>query len=91
MTDFIVLKRAINNSRLELGDIANKLNISSEALSCKINGDLDFKVSEVRTLGGLLKLNNLQMKEIFSAAPDGFKSNAVISETIFKVSMPSLN
>jgi len=76
MTDFIVLRNTINNSRLELRYIAQKLNISYKAFLSKMNGELDFKVSEVRALANLLKLNALQMKTIFFTPVGDFESNA---------------
>jgi hypothetical protein len=74
MTDFVVLRDTINNSRLEPRYIARQLNISSQAFLNKINGKLDFKVSEVRTLASLLELNSLQMKAIFFTHTGDFKS-----------------
>jgi len=74
MTDFIVLRSTINNSRLELGYIAQQLNISYKAFLSKMNGDSDFKVSEVRALANILRLNGLQMKAIFFTPPGDFKS-----------------
>ena len=75
MTDYIVLKSTINNSKLELGYIAQQLNISYKSFLNKMNGDLDFKVSEVRALTNLLRLNALQMKAIFFTPNGDFKSN----------------
>ena len=75
MTDFIVLKNTINNSKLELGYIAQQLNISYKLFLSKMNGDIDFKVSEVRALTNLLKLNALQMKTIFFTPNGDFKAD----------------
>lgn len=50
-----------------ISKLADKLNVSRQTLSLKIDGYSDFKLKEVKTICMLYRLSHCQMLEIFFA------------------------
>ncbi|RDY20743.1 helix-turn-helix domain-containing protein [Criibacterium bergeronii] len=65
MTNSKKLKDSIKKSGYKMGYLANKLGLSRQALSNKINNITDFTVKEMLTLSQILALNDEERKEIF--------------------------
>ena len=63
--DSDLLNRAIENSGLKIGYIAEKIGISRQAFDKKRNGIIAFRQSEVYVLCDLLKLTGEEGKKIF--------------------------
>ena len=59
------LKEKIDNSGLKLIGVANHLGISREGLYKKLNGETEFKASEIAKLTNLLKLSVKEQKLYF--------------------------
>lgn len=64
MTNTLKLKSAMEKSELSQELIAELLGISAKALE-KVNGDREFKASEIRRLYDILNLTNQSVMEIF--------------------------
>lgn len=65
MTNTQKLKSKIKKSGYKISFIAEKMGISRQALSNKINGNNNFVTSEMFTMGELLKLSDAELREIF--------------------------
>lgn len=58
MTDSALLNDRINSSGLRMAYIAEKMSISRQSLSNKINGKTQFKTEEIKMLSKLLNIDN---------------------------------
>ena len=67
MPDTEKLKNAIANSGMKRKFIAKQLGISYYGLQKKVNGDTDFKGSEIALMRDILRLSNDEAAEIFLA------------------------
>ncbi len=67
MTDTIKLKQAIKDSGMTIVAIAEKAGILRETLYNKINGESEFKASEISALSKVLNLSNEERDAIFFA------------------------
>lgn len=67
MTDTIKLKQAIKDSGMTIVAIAEKAGILRETLYNKINGESEFKASEISALSKVLQLSSEMRDEIFFA------------------------
>ncbi len=66
MTDSTLLNDRINGSGLKVAYIAEKMSISRQSLSNKINGKTQFKTEEIKMLSKLLNIDNPEdLYEIF--------------------------
>lgn len=65
MTNTILLKDAMERNGLELKDIADQLEISTDSLHRKIQNKKEFKGSEIGALVDILHLSSKEIKEIF--------------------------
>lgn len=65
MIDRKELKKAMIDNDTNVTKLANCLSISKTALSNKINGKSEFKLSEIKTLIYLLHLNQDETYKIF--------------------------
>ena len=65
MTDTTALKRTIAEMGIPISFIADKLGITREGLYNKLNGETEFKASEIVKLSGLLKLTKKERDQIF--------------------------
>lgn len=63
--NYDLLEEAILKSGLKKSYIAEQLDLSAYGLSRKINGDSEFKASEIYILSGILNLNAKERDEIF--------------------------
>lgn len=70
-----LLKSTIKDTGLSVTFIAKKLNISREGLYKKLNGDTEFKGSEIYELQNLLHLSRLDRDRIFFANTSDLKSH----------------
>lgn len=68
------LKKAIEESGLPISFIAKKLSITREGLYKKINGDTEFKASEIVNISGILQLSTKERDAIFFAPKCEFNS-----------------
>lgn len=59
------LRQKIDKSGLTITHLANKMSISRESLYNKLNGDTEFKASEIVSLATILGLTPKQRDEIF--------------------------
>lgn len=73
MTDSLALNQLIDESGLKRKYIAEKLNLSAYGLAKKINGDSEFKQSEIEILCDLLGIRSLGHRQqiFFSNKVDG--------------------
>ena len=60
-----LLKEKIKESGYRFSWIAKQLNLSSFGMRKKINGENEFKVSEVKKISKLLNLNEKEREKIF--------------------------
>lgn len=67
MTDTVQLKKAIKDSGMTIVAIAEKTGILRETLYNKINGESEFKASEISALSKVLQLSNEMRDAIFFA------------------------
>lgn len=66
MTDTERLKKIIDESGFKKGFLAEKLGLSTYGFMLKVNGENEFKVSEVSKLCDLLHIDNTDtMMEVF--------------------------
>ena len=61
----VALQAALDRSGYKTTFIANRLGISRQALLHKVQGQTEFKASEVQTLIPLLHLNKDEVMDIF--------------------------
>lgn len=73
MTKSKLLRSCIDNSGLKLYYIAEQLGINRFTLRKKIDGETEFKASEVAILSELLNLTGEQTNEIFFGCKVDFK------------------
>lgn len=64
-TDTVSIKIKMLEHNLTSKDVAEKLGISKQALSYKLNNKQDFKVSEIWDLAKLLELTDGEIVRIF--------------------------
>ena len=69
------LKKAIEKSGLPISFIAKKLSITREGLYKKINGDTEFKASEIVNISDILHLSIEERDAIFFASKCEFNSH----------------
>lgn len=67
MTNCKLLKEMISGSGISITFIADKCNISREYFYRKLNGEVDFKQSEIVTLQEVLHLTQGERNNIFFA------------------------
>nr|WP_314532104.1 toxin-antitoxin system, antitoxin component, Xre family protein [uncultured Fusobacterium sp.] len=65
MIETELLKEKIKESGYRFSWIAKQLNLSSFGMRKKINGENEFKVSEVKKISKLLNLNEKEREKIF--------------------------
>jgi predicted transcriptional regulator len=65
MSNIELLKEKINDSGMTVVSIAKKSGILRETLYNRLNGEGEWKVSEVRGLTATLRLNKRDREEIF--------------------------
>ena len=57
----------IHQKGLKLGHVAEKMGVSRQTFALKLNGESEFKVSEIETLVNTLNLSTEQRDKIFFA------------------------
>ena len=62
MTDTDVLNKIIDESGLKRKYLAEQLNLTAYGLAKKINGENEFKQSEIEALCGLLNINSMSRR-----------------------------
>ncbi len=67
MVDYKKLNNKIENSGLKKNYIAKKLGLSPYGLAKKLNGETEFKASEMARISDVLKLTGEMREEIFFA------------------------
>lgn len=67
MTDTNALKKCISDSGISISFIAHKMGISREGFYKKMNGETEFKASEICSLKELLGMTNAKRDAIFFA------------------------
>jgi plasmid maintenance system antidote protein VapI len=67
MTDTKLLAQAIDDSGLKKSFLAEKLGISRQSLTSLLNGQTEFKASQIHTLTALLGLSAERRDSIFFA------------------------
>ena len=65
MIETELLKKKIEASGYRFNWIAKQLNLSPFGMRKKVNGENEFKVSEVKKISELLNLNEKERKKIF--------------------------
>lgn len=80
MTDVEALKKCIADSGMTIVHIANKSGILRETLYNRMNGNGDFKVSEVCALTRVLNLNRNERDRIFFDEKSELKSTTKKTE-----------
>jgi len=65
MIDSELLKEKIELSGYRFSWLAKQLNLSTFGMRKKVNGENEFKVSEVKKITELLKLNEKEREKIF--------------------------
>lgn len=65
MTDVEELGVEIAKSGLKISHIAERLGLSREGLYKKLNGETEFKASEIMQMKTILRLSNERRDEIF--------------------------
>lgn len=65
MTNTKLLKLKINDSGYKLSFLAKKIGITTYTLLKKIKNETEFKATEIKTLGELLKINQEETMKIF--------------------------
>lgn len=65
MTDLVQLKKRIDDSGLKVSKIAEKMGISTTAYHNKVNGKVEFKSTEIKTLQEVLNLTGEDVLNIF--------------------------
>lgn len=67
ITDLDLLKEKIKDSKMTMTGLAEKAGILRETLYNKVNGESEFKASEIIALSDALHLNKNERDEIFFA------------------------
>lgn len=67
MTDCVQLKEKISNSGISITFIAEKCNVSREYFYRKLNGEVEFKQSEILIIQDVLHLTQAERNNIFFA------------------------
>lgn len=67
MTDTESLKMLIKNQGVSITHVAKALNISREGLYKKLNGETEFKASEIGVIRKLLRMTPKEFDSIFFA------------------------
>lgn len=67
MTNVEELSKEIESSGLKITHIASVLKLSREGLYKKLNGETEFKASEIMQMKNILRLSNERRDEIFFA------------------------
>lgn len=65
MTDGNLLKYFLARKKMNIKDLAEKLNLNASTLSLKLNGHRDFTISEVREIAKILSLSKQNVWDIF--------------------------
>ena len=65
MTNTKLLKQKINDSGYKLSFLAKKIGITTYTLLKKIKNETEFKATEIKILGELLKINQEETMKIF--------------------------
>ena len=65
MIETELLKKKIEESRYRFNWIAKQLNLSPFGMRKKVNGENEFKISEVKKISELLNLNEKEREKIF--------------------------
>ncbi|TLN26715.1 helix-turn-helix transcriptional regulator [bacterium] len=68
MTNTAKLRDAINRTGISITFVANSLGITREGLYNKLNGETEFKGSEIAAMAKLLNLSTKERDEIFFAS-----------------------
>lgn len=68
MTDVKLLKEKIADTGMTITAISRKTGILRETLYKKINGETEFKASEISAISDVLRLNNSERDKIFFAS-----------------------
>lgn len=76
MTNTKLLKQKINDSGYKLSFLARKIGITTYTLLKKIKNETEFKATEIKILGELLKINQEETMKIF------FGTNVECEETV---------
>lgn len=74
MTDSKLLRDEINKSGISITFIARKIGITRECFYRKMNGENEFKASEIVALSSILHLSAKKREQIFFANMCDFKS-----------------
>lgn len=67
LTNTEMLRLKIKESGLKYSYIAKQLNLSAYGLQKKIEGDTEFKASEIETIKDVLNLTRVERDQIFFA------------------------
>lgn len=62
-----LLQKKIDQSGLKLTYVAERLGISYQGLKKKLDGDTEFKASEIAILKDVLNLSDVEVQDIFFA------------------------
>lgn len=62
-----LLRKKIDQSGLKLTYVAERLGISYQGLKKKLDGDTEFKASEIAVLKDVLQLSDAEVQDIFFA------------------------
>lgn len=65
MTNTVRLKETINQRGISITFIANTIGITREGLYNKLNGETEFKGSEIAKISKILRLTNKERDDIF--------------------------
>lgn len=65
MTDTILLRKVINRSGISITFLAKKLGLSREGFYKKLNGETEYKASEIFKLQKILHLDDRTRDKIF--------------------------
>jgi len=60
-----LLRKKIDQSGLKLTYVAERLGISYQGLKKKLDGDTEFKASEIAVLKDVLQLSDAEVQDIF--------------------------
>lgn len=71
MTNTALLRNTISNSGLKLSHIAKQMGLSAYGLQKKIDGESEFKASEITGLCDILKINDTRQRDAIFFAKMG--------------------
>ena len=63
--DYSKLKGRINEKKLTLTDVANRIGITIQSFSKKLNGEVDFKTTEIDKLMNILQISKREIDIYF--------------------------